>query len=204
MARPLALFGVIAGILVGLLLWKLRGHEAAPVRPGSTSGSVVGAAAGASTAAAPASAKRRDHVTRLSSPEERRAIAERIAAAQAARVAQAASRPPELPAEDHGHDLERVAPRLKAAMGEAIPILAECYKTGAMTEKRPAVQLVLSGDDVSTLVDAQQMTDPSGVPIDGELESCLRTTLASLELPPLGNTEPIHLQYSFRFDEDEK
>ncbi|MBC7977461.1 MAG: hypothetical protein H7138_21005, partial [Myxococcales bacterium] len=101
------------------------------------------------------------------------------------------------------NDLEHAPAKLQAALGEAIPILAECYKTGEKLERRPAVQMTLVGDpEVGTLVDVDQLAAPDGTPLDPELESCLRTTLASLELPPLGGTEPLRIQYSFRFDDD--
>ena len=104
---------------------------------------------------------------------------------------------------DTSHDLERVSAPLKAALAEAIPFLAECYKTAPITQRRPAVQMTLTGDrDVGTLIDAEELRDQDGKPLDPELDACLRTTLGSLELPPLDATGPLHLQYSFVLDDD--
>jgi hypothetical protein len=106
-------------------------------------------------------------------------------------------------AQDTGHDLERASPQLKAALAEAIPFLAECYKTAPITQRRPAVQMTLTGDrDVGTLIDAEELRDQDGSPLDPELDDCLRTTLGSLELPPLDLAGPLRLQYSFILDDD--
>jgi hypothetical protein len=144
-----------------------------------------------------------DHVTRLATPADRQAVADRIAAAHAQRARQVPPQQPSLPSgePDTSHDLEHASPRLKVALQQAIGFLAECYKTAPITNRRPAVQMTLTGDpDVGTLISADQLIDPEGKPIDPELEGCLRITLSSLELPPLGNTGDLHLQYSFRLD----
>ena len=124
---------------------------------------------------------------------------------------QAPPQPPSLPGaapnSDPGntsHDLARASPTLKTALTEAIPFLAECYKTAPITQRRPAVQMTLTGDpDVGTLIDAGELRDQNGKPLDPELDNCLRTTLGSLELPPLPSANPVHIQYSFRFDDDD-
>jgi hypothetical protein len=149
-------------------------------------------------------------ITRFASPAERQAVAERIARAHAARVQQAPSRPPSLPGAppetDDGNDLARVGPQLKVALEAAIPFLAECYKTGPLTQsrqRRPAVLLTLTGDpSVATLIAADELRDQDGQALDSELDSCLRTTLDSLQLPPLDTTRDLHLQYSFAIDDD--
>jgi hypothetical protein len=105
-------------------------------------------------------------------------------------------------ASDTSHDLERVGPKLKSALEEAIPLLAECYRTGSAKVRRAAVGLTLTADpEVGTLIGADQLVDPDGKPLDAELDSCLRTTFSSLLLPPLDATSDLHLQYSFRFDD---
>lgn len=64
--------------------------------------------------------------------------------------------------------------------------------------------MTLTGDpDVGTLIDAGELRDQNGKPLDPELDNCLRTTLGSLELPPLPSANPVHIQYSFRFDDDD-
>jgi hypothetical protein len=145
------------------------------------------------------------HVTRLAGPSERSAIAERIAASRAARARQPPPAPPSLPGTtpDPSHDLERASAQLKSTLEQAIPFLAACYQTAPITQRRPAVQMTLTGaPDVGTLIDAGTLRDQEGKPLDPDLESCLRTTLDSLELPPLDMADPLHIQYSFILDDE--
>src|SRR4051812_1065817 len=130
-------------------------------------------------------------------------MADRIAAAREARAQQTRRPPPSLEGEpDTGHDFDRVAPKLKQALGEAIPFLAECYKTGSSVPRTAAVKLTLTADpEIGTLVGADQLLDEAGKPLDAELDSCLRTTLGSLQLPPLDATRDLHMMYSFKLDD---
>ena len=113
------------------------------------------------------------HVTRLSSPEERREVANEIAAAAKARHAAATpasvpsptpapppSAQPALPAAD----AQTIVTPLRDAMREALPLLAECYTkalpTLANSRLSVAAHLRLTGDpDVGTLIDADQLYD---------------------------------------------
>jgi hypothetical protein len=201
---------VVIAIVIGVVMWLRRGSEPrVAAAPGALAAASAAAPSqgsadpqprpdGAATALRPPPPPTR--VTRLASAAERRQVAAWIAAARAAR----AQRPAPAPGTTaEPRDLEHAPAKLKAALEEAIPILAECYKTGANHERRPAVQMTLVGDpDVGTLIDADQLAGPDGKPLDPELESCLRTTLGSMELPPLGGTEPLQIQYSFRFDDE--
>jgi len=143
------------------------------------------------------------HVTRLT-PEERKQTAERIAAAHAARVASSTTPRPSLPAPEKldSHDLDHVSTSVLAAMKEAIPFLAECYKQhghGAMTA---AAMMTLTGDpDIGTVIDADQITEEDGKPLDPKLDDCLRGTMQTLALPPLTEGDKISVKYSFKFDE---
>jgi len=147
------------------------------------------------------------HVTRIA-PDERQRIADRITAAQRGRVAtQPGPRPslPPLPDTDT-HDLERVEASLQEAMSEAIPILADCYeKTGHTDGGRAGVLMKLTGDpSVGTLIDADELTDEAGAPLDPALDKCLRDTFLSLELPPLHEGDKLHIKYTFKFGDDDK
>jgi len=200
---------VVAIALVGFLRVRSTSRAGSPRGPSAASLPPAGSPS-SSPATGSAALHPPAHVTRLASPAERQEVADRIASAHAARVRQASPQPPSLPGGapnadpgDTSHDLERASPTLKAALAEAIPFLAECYKTAPLTRRGPAVQMTLTGDpDVGTLIDAEQLRDQDGEPLDPELEGCLRTTLGSLELPPLPSANPLHLQYSFRFDDD--
>ena len=203
-----AIVAVIA--LVGFAVVRSLKQASSPRGPIEASPAPAGSPPGASPAVGPAAHTLPARVTRLASPAQRQEVADRIASAHAARARQAPPQPPSLPGAapsndpgDTSHDLERASPTLKAALTEAIPFLAECYKTAPITQRRPAVQMTLTGDpDVGTLIDAEELRDQDGRPLDPELDGCLRTTLGSLELPPLPSANPLHLQYSFRFDED--
>jgi len=95
-----------------------------------------------------------------------------------------------------------VSEPVKDALEDAIPYLADCYQGGARTT-RPAVQMTLVGDpSVGTVIDVDQLVDQDQHPLAPELETCLRDTLRSLELPPLDEGDSLHIQYSFRFDDD--
>src|SRR5262249_23316928 len=139
---------------------------------------------------APGAAKPRvpAHVTKLT-PDERKQIAERIAQAQAARGAHAAPVRPSLPPAEKldTNDLDPIQTTMLAAMKEATPFLAECYEKHVPNAQRKAAAfMTLTGDpDIGTVIDADQISDENGKPLDPKLDDCLRTTLQSLALPPL-------------------
>ncbi len=199
------LWAIVVAVIVIAVVCVLRVRTSSDVtasRAGAASPSSTGAPARSPSATA--APRPPDHVTRLATPAERQAIADRIATARAARARQSAPEPPRLPGptDIDTHDLERAPMRLKQALDEAIPFLAECYKTGSFKQRRSAVLMTLVGDpDVGTLIDTEQLHDPDGKPLEPDLESCLRTTLGSLELPPIDSVDPLHLQYSFVFDD---
>ncbi|HEY4056943.1 MAG TPA: hypothetical protein VGM39_10045 [Kofleriaceae bacterium] len=107
--------------------------------------------------------------------------------------------------------LEDVGPELKSALDEAVPIIGECYekypdRTHSGSDKaRVAVALMVmtSDPDVGTIVDADKLTDEDGTPLDAALETCLRDTIQSLALPPIGKPGKLPLQYSFSSRDDD-
>jgi hypothetical protein len=46
---------------------------------------------------------------------------------------------------------------------------------------------------------SSRLEDEAGQPIEPGLASCLKTTLESLELPPLAQGDELKLEYSLRF-----
>jgi hypothetical protein len=110
--------------------------------------------------------------------------------------------------------LEDVGPELKSALDEAIPILGECYEqhpehttagSGSDAARVAVALMVMTSDpQLGTIVDADKLTDADGTPLDGALEGCLRDTIESLALPPLGKPGKLPLQYSFRFDDNDE
>jgi len=196
---------VVAVAIAGFVVYRSRSDAESAHTQRAASRPQAGSPASAPAAAGSIATRGLIYVIRLATPAERKDVADRIEAARAARARQAPPEPPSLPGAepDTSHDLERVSAPLKAALEEAIPFLAECYQTAPITQRRPAVQMTLTGDrDVGTLIDAEQLRDQDGKPLDPELDACLRTTLGSLELPPLDASRPLHLQYSFVLDDD--
>ena len=164
------------------------------------------------------------YVRRIASPEERQKIAERIATARAAgaaassgssatgssgpaapppRAAMSAPPPPSLPpgAPPADGELARASVPLRDALTEAIPLLADCYPPEVRAKQRATVLMSLVGDDKGTLIDADNLVDEHGAALAPELDDCLRSTLRSMQLPPLAEGGDLHIQYSFRFDD---
>lgn len=156
-------------------------------------------------------------VTKLSSVEERKLLADRIekaraeragsktskasAAASASAMAIRAPAPPRLPEEAPAIS----AVEIRSAMREVIPILTECYETALPTLASPRVeitaQLTLTGDpDIGTVIDAKQIADKTGQPLPAGFDDCLRSTFQTLALPPLQEGDQIEVRYPFLFD----
>jgi hypothetical protein len=144
------------------------------------------------------------HVAKLS-PDERRKLADRIAAAQAGRGAVSATPRPKLPdTRMPGTDTDGIRTSIQSAMREANPILKECYDKSLpkLGEDRIEVraQIRLTGDpDVGTLIDADRLTDPDGKPLLDEFDDCLRNTFQSLGLPPLVEGNKVRIAYTLVF-----
>ena len=145
------------------------------------------------------------HITRLD-PDERAALVKRIGDARAARAARGTPTPGAAPVPDHVDelDLEHAPADLVDALQASIPILAECYRGDAgAPAQTPIVLMTLQGDpEIGTLVDPGRITDADGKPLDGAVSECLRSTLSSLELPPLQQGQELSIQYTFRFGSD--
>ena len=205
--RAWLVVAILAVALLGGVLYRNVSRAVAPAPTGAAKRAATPTAAppGTRQPERPATARVPEHVVKLANAAERRAIADRIAAGRATRAQQTPPRPPTLPSgePDTRSDLERASPKLKVALEEAIPLLAECYKSGGpVTQRRPAVHLTLTtAPDVGTLVSTDELFDQDGKRLDPELDSCLRTTLGSMLLPPLGIENDLPLQYSFNLDD---
>ena len=207
MRYRIAIAGLAAAALAGAVAWRCRGRAADRAPPAADDrasdrragpADLAGGAAGPAGRAADAP-PRPGRVVRIASAEARLRLVERIHAAQAARAARARRAAP--PAPPPPTDLDHVAEPVKDALEDAIPYLADCYQGAAPTD-RPAVQMTLIGDpSVGTVIDVDQLVDQDQRPLAPALETCLRDTLRSLELPPLEEGDSLHVQYSFRFDD---
>jgi hypothetical protein len=151
-----------------------------------------------------------DPKVRRLAPEERKQLGLQIAAAlqraraqRQAAASQAAAGGAVPPSdEDPVIPLEQVGKPLQDALTSAIPLLAKCYEhAGSATPRTAAAMMTMASDpDLGTVIDTAQITDPDGKQLDHALDECLRDTIDSLALPPLGQPGKLQLQYSFKFD----
>ncbi len=198
----------LAGVVVVIALaavWYLRRGE-----PASTAHA---AASAAPAPAAPATSKPPQHATRIT-PEQRRELADKIAAARAVRTQTEtttgtpdhghAPRPslPDQPHLDPG-DVDAFKTSIRSAMKEVIPMLADCYdKAGSAVPDELTVraQLELTGDpDIGTLVDAPSATGDHEAALPAGFDDCLRSTRQTIELPPLTEGDEVSVTYPFVF-----
>ena len=189
------LLAVLAAVVVAVVVLVLTRHgstHASARPPNATAVGVATASSDAASATAPA------HVKRIT-PDERRALEKKIDAARTARgpAATRAAEPPHLP---HVANLDDLPPGALDMVKEAMPYLAACYNHGSNDAgtNLAVAQVTLHGAaDVGTLVDANELHDDKGAPIDREVADCLASTLQSLQLPPLDVDVPV--QFSFRY-----
>jgi hypothetical protein len=179
---------VAAAIAVVLLLGHAR-HGASP--PAAVAATPVEKAPSAAPPAAP-------HVKKIT-PDERRELAKQIDASRAAH-GHAATRAGERPQLPRTGTLADLPPAALDMLKEALPYLDACYGHGSNNygPNLAIAQVTLHGAaDVGTLVDASEIHDDKGAPIDKDIADCLASTLQSLELPPLDVDVPV--QFSFRY-----
>ncbi|HEX5058770.1 MAG TPA: hypothetical protein VFV99_05380 [Kofleriaceae bacterium] len=199
MKRVVALL-VAFGLVAALIAWRMwphgETHAAAPSSPSSA------------TQPGATSTAQSSRVRKLS-PEQRRELGDKIAAAiERARTAQAASTShgtsagsaPALP-EPPSIPLEEAAKPLQEALQDAIPLLADCFEQHA--DNRAAAMMTMTSDpDLGTVIDTAAITDKDGKPLEPKVDECLRNAIDSLALPPLGaQAGLLKVQYTFRFDE---
>jgi hypothetical protein len=162
----------------------------------------VVAAAEAPSAPAAGAGRAVEHVTKLATPEERRRLADRIAAAKTARAATHAPAAPELPPAEEDAPISKTA--IRDAMREVIPHLAECYDAAIPTlpgnQLELVAELTLTGDpDIGTIIDAKELSDKAGTKLPATFDDCLRSTFQSLALPPLAEGDTVTVHYPFVF-----
>lgn len=165
-------------------------------------------AAGSASAPASRDSTAQSSRVRKLSPEQRRELGDKIAAAvERVRAAQAATKTgtssgsaPALP-EPPSIPLEEAAKPLQQALQDAIPLLADCFEQRA--DKRAAAMMTMTSDpELGTVIDTAAITDKDGKPLEPKVDECLRNAIDSLALPPLGaQAGLLKVQYTFRFDE---
>ena len=164
-----------------------RDHGATAAAPGTPGGA---APSGSGTAP-------RD-VRKLSSDERRRLGAQ---IAEALRVHAAGSAGAAASDDDVIIPVEDVGKPLQEAMRAAIPLLAACYeKLGDAPREAAAMMRMTSDPELGTVIDTRGISDTAGQPLPAGLDDCLRDTIDSLALPPLGKRGVVDVKYTFRFD----
>jgi hypothetical protein len=172
------------------------GHAA--TSDGTSPAQASGQGASGSGVATPVASSSRavpTHAVKLASAAERAAIADDIAKTNAARAARHS-----VPPAPHLPDEPTLPPYVMDKLREAIPFVADCYHASDLHGDHTArVRFGLtSSPEVGTLIDPEQLHDGDDKPLDPGLEECVRGTLESLELPPLGSDGlSAKLEYSF-------
>jgi len=205
MNRRVLVVVALLAIAVGVALVLWRQHEKVEIVRGDQASGSAGSATGSSATIGSASTRTGDHVTQVGRAE-RDKLAQRIAAANAARSSShSVPARPALPDQGSDDPLARVQDHVMTALKEAIPFLAQCYEKSTPFDARTGIttmaMMTLTTDpDIGTVIDADQIFDDKNQPIPKALDDCLRNTMQTLALPPLDSEDTIKIQYSFRFE----
>jgi hypothetical protein len=199
--KALAAVVVVAAIA---LVWYLRHPSRTTAARPDVSAHPAGQPAGQPT-------KPPQHATRIT-PDQRRALADQIAAAQASRgtghgaggaAVSAPARPTLPPRTLDPDDTDGFRTTIRDAMHELIPMITDCYDkagSGLPDDITVRADLDLTGDpDIGTLVDANKTTDDHDAPLPAGFDDCLRSTLQTIELPPLAEGDHVKVTYPFEF-----
>jgi hypothetical protein len=202
--------GAALALALGLALWLRAPRTGRAPSAGGAEGEAPASGSGAggarSVGEAPAGPGGAKHVRRLSA-EDRRRLGEQIAAARraareaAAKAAAGRGAPP--PSDDVTVPLEQAGKPLQDALQESIGILAECYRQqpgGESVRNATALMTMTSDPELGTVIDTGAIRDADGRPLDAKLDQCMRDTIDSLALPPLGTGGKLELQYTFKLD----
>lgn len=215
--KKLVIAAVAAVIAVGAIWhWYPRTSASAAHAPAATSTAMASTSTPAVSAPQTPALAPPEHVRKLASADERRQLVAQIAAAQAARKATSpAARPrtigPGVPGDQgsfgSGHEGDMDRDVIRGAMHEVLPFLGDCYSdargtTLAADHLEIHAHLTLSGDpDIGTVIDAKQLFDDKQHALPTKLDDCIRGTLQTLELPPLGDGDTIEVDYPLAFSD---
>jgi hypothetical protein len=198
--------GVAAFAAAGLWWWQSTGDPApAPPAPQQPPAPAAEVAAGAPPANPAPTWRVATHVRRLANPgEQRRQLADRMAAASAARAARASSGGSGATSPAMATPA-RVLDAATAALHDVNQYVAECIDRPGGVPDLPGFKaaLQLTGDpDVATLIDAPALSTFDDLPLPAPLDACLRSLLLSLELPPIATGRGFAINYEFTFEGD--
>jgi hypothetical protein len=204
------LFGLIVVVLAVLTIVRLLSdvpppsHRAGPPAAAPRGGSPASPAPGSGSARAPAQPGEAPPLVRRLTGDERRRLGEQIAASRQRARAAAAGATTGSAGDDDFLPVENVGKPLKDGLTAAIPLLAACYEQqpGGTALREAAAQMTMTSDpELGTVIDTDGITDAGGKPLPARLDDCLRDTIDSLALPPLGATGGrVKVKYTFKFD----
>ena len=197
------LIATVALLVAGGVVWRVLPRTPKPAnssppalanRPTERSNAVVPAVGG--SASSPSK-----HVTQFADSAERARLAQQIASAKARRASPSAPAP-SVPAADGDAAMDHET--IRSAMREVIPFLTDCYEAAQPTlgadHLAISAHFTITGDrDTGSVIDAKQLFDENNKPLPAKLDDCLRSTLQTLELPPLGDGDSIDVDYPILF-----
>jgi RNA polymerase sigma-70 factor (ECF subfamily) len=216
--KKLLITAAIAVVAAGAL-WHWYPHTPATAAPASAGPAAANANANVGTPAFTAPTTPAlpppQHVRKLASADERRELVAHIAAAQAARKAGRVPHHSSLGSAESldqgsfgsGHEGDLDKDVIRGAMQEVLPFLAECYGDARATTLSAdhleiRAHFTLTGDpDIGTVIDADQLFDENKHALPSKLDDCIRGTLQTLELPPLGDGDTIEVDYPLSFSD---
>jgi len=211
--KKLVITAVLAVVAAGAI-WHWYPHTRASAGPATPNVSMnVGTPA--FTAPTTPALPPPQHVRKLASADERRELVAHIAAAQAARKAMHVPHRSLIGSADsldqgsfgsaHEGDMDKDV--IRGAMQEVLPFLADCYGDARATTLSAdhleiRAHFTLTGDpDIGTMIDANQLFDENKHALPSKLDDCIRGTLQTLELPPLGDGDTIEVDYPLFFSD---
>ncbi|HET9991870.1 MAG TPA: sigma-70 family RNA polymerase sigma factor [Kofleriaceae bacterium] len=207
-----AVIAVVAGALIYHWYPRAQDHTALAGSAAPLAATPPGTVAAPASPALPAPPQ---HVRKLASAAERDELAKHIAAAQATRKAARAAHHSSLGSGDStdqgsfgsGHEGDMDKDVIRGAMREVLPFLADCYGNArATTLSADHIEIrahfTLTGDpDIGTVIDAKQLVDADHHTLPPNFDDCVRSTIQTLELPPLGDGDTVEVDYPLIFSD---
>jgi len=214
--NKLVVAAVIAVVAAGAVWhwYPRRPSGAAPALAGSGTAN-VNFGTPASTSPTTRSVPPPQHVRKLANADERRELVAQIAAAQATRKAARAAHHSSLGPGDStdqgsfgsGHEGDMDKDVIRSAMREVVPFLTDCYGDARATTLKAdhlevRAHFTLTGDpDIGTVIDAKQLVETNHQTLPATFDDCVRSTIQTLELPPLGDGDTVEVDYPFVFSD---
>jgi hypothetical protein len=205
---------VTVAVVTGSVLFE-NDHGALALAAGEIASARAGEAparrgAGAAAAESPAPRRAAPAVRRFGSPEARAALLRAIAATRARRLDHApsagapAAAPADVPADGTpAGTLNREY--IRSVVGDAVPLVRECYEMSLETSPDLAGRLVMhftiAGEaDVGGIVEEATVEPDEALAGHADFAECMRETILSLEFPAPEGGGVVNVSYPFIFN----